>query len=377
MKLTERRIKTLGPGRYTDDQVRGLTLLVQRTGGRSWVQRIVIAGQRIDRGLGGWPDVALQTAREIAQRNRTEVVLSGRTVDPFAKRERQARTFADAETATLGAHRDSWSPASIKSWMATMRNHVLPKLGTVHLASLTRQHVIDCLKSIKSVAEARKAKQRIRTVMELALSRDWATENPAANGGLDAALPHLRKHAGDHHEAAPYAAVGAILRRLSDVASGAVVLACFRFVVLTATRSAEARGAEWSEIDVAGKVWTIPAARMKANREHRIPLSDAAVAILRERQGEHKRYVFASERTNKVLSSEALRRVVLAVGAGTLHGFRSSFRDWASDTNKDREAAEHALAHTVGSTVERSYARSDLFERRRKLMDAWADYITG
>lgn len=368
MRLTQRNIKTLPEGRYSDPQCKTLQLFVSKTS-RSWVQRLTVNGRRVDRGLGPVEFVTLAEAREIAARNR---FLARRGGQPFTERTRGVPTFADAAHACLEANRERWAETSIRSWGVTMTRHVLPRLGKVRMAELTRADVIDCLRSIQSVSEARKARQRIGAVCETALAREWATENVARSGnGIDAALPHLRRQADSHHAAAPHAAVAGILAGLpGDSAAGA----CMRFLILTAARSAEARGAEWSEIDLEAGVWTIPAERMKSKRQHRVPLAPAAVAILRARQGRRGPLVFGSERTGRALSPEGLARLVRPAGL-TVHGFRSSFRDWAGETGQDRDLAEHALAHVVGSTVERSYARSDLFDRRRGLMRAWAEYV--
>ena len=331
MKLTEALIRKLPAGRYTDSEVRGLTLFVRPSGGRSWVQRIVVNGKRLDRGLGGSPDVPLGVARALAQRNRTSIVLSGRTVDPFKARQRQGRTFADAEAETFKAKHGGWKESSRKSWQSTMKNHVLPRLGSVRLSSLTRDDVIKCLESIDSLSEARKARQRVSAVVEIAFARGWVTEN-VANGGVDAALPKLKGRSGGHHKAAPYADVADILRALPPSVAGD----CLSFAVLTGARSNEARGAQWSEFDIDAATWIIPGVRMKQGKDHRVPLSDAALAILRKRQGLHKRFVFASERTGRALSPEALARLARP---NTVHGFRSSFRDWATDTGQDRDLA--------------------------------------
>ena len=375
MRLTQRSIKTLGPGRYGDSTCKTLQLLVTPTGGRSWVQRLVVNGRRLDRGLGSVEFVTLAEARETAARNR---FIARRGGQPFAQRTREtAPTFADAARLAEAANRGRWAPASLKAWQGTMRRHVLPKLGTVKLSALNRQHVIDCLASIKAVSEARKARQRISTVVEYALAREWIAENVCKTGnGIDAALPHLKASQDcTHHAAAPHADVAGIMARLAaGPPGGSTVRACLRFLILTACRSDEARGATWAEIDTAGRVWTIPAARAKTGRDHRVPLSDAALAILEERRGLHARLVFASEWTGSPLSGQGLMGGVKGDDV-TVHGFRSSFTDWAGDTGRDSALAQHALAHNVGTATERAYARSDLFDRRRGLMDDWADYI--
>ena len=370
---TARDVHKLGPGLYRFDPT--LYLRVTPGGGRSWVQRIVVRGRQVDRGLGGVDLVGLDEARLIALDNRRNARIRG--VDPFAERQRQqaAQTFADAEQETLAANRDRWAPGTIKIWQGVMRLHVLPRLGKLRVADLTRDDLIRCLSAIKAVSAARAARVRIGQVLELALSRGWCSENPAKSGnGLDAALPRLRGRSKGHHPAAPHGEVSAVLSRADGATAGPAAKSCLRFVALTAARSAEARGAEWAEIDLDAATWTIPAARMKSNRDHRVPLSGETLAILTERRGNHPRFVFAGA-AGKPLSDETLARLVRPAGV-TVHGFRSSFRDWAGETGQDRAVAEHALAHVIGDQTERAYARSDLFERRRALMQDWADYVT-
>ena len=373
-RITASSIGRLGAGRYRADPT--LYLRVMPSGSRQWLQRIVLPnGRQVDRGLGGWPVVGLEEARLTALSNR-RAIRAGQ--DPFRSRKTEtAPTFQIAADATLDANRSGWSAGTIKGWNNSIR-HILPRLGSMRIASITRADVIDCLKSITSIHEARKAKIRITQVFELAISREWATENPAANGGLDAAIPALRNVKTVHHAAAPHAAVSGILARLMASSVAPSLIACLRFLVLTACRNQEAREAAWTEIDLDAKIWTIPAERMKTRKEHRVPLSDAAVELLRERQAVSggQRYIFISERTGRPYSDESLRRLVRSDGC-TIHGFRNSFRDWASEVAKvDREVAEHALAHVVGDQTERAYARSDLMDRRRELMQAWSDYVS-
>ena len=367
--LTGRDVARLGAGRYRFDPT--LWLLVQPSGSRSWIQRIVVGGIPRDKGLGGWPLVTLEAVRLTALANR-RAARAG--LDPFAERTRQAATaptFADAADATRDANRAGWRASSLKAWIATMKNHVLPRLGRIRIADLNREHVIGCLKGIKSTAEARKARMRIRQACELAISRGWISDNPA-NGGIDAALPHLKAQDSTNHAAADHGAVGAILRRLT--AAGTAAASALAFLILTAARSTEARGAEWSEVDTDAGVWTIPAARMKAGREHRVPLAPAALAILAARRGLHPRFVFGSDRGAGPVSNQGIARLVPA--GATVHGFRTSFRTWAADVaHAPREIAEAALAHMNGNKTEQAYTRTDYLERRRTLMSAWAAYL--
>lgn len=316
--------------------------------------------------------VTLDDARLTALANR-RAARTGH--DPFTDR-RRARlipTVAAVATATLDANRDRWAAASVKAWGATLRNHVLPRLGSIRITVLTRQHVIDCLTAITSPAEARKARMRIRQVCELAIARGWIGDNPA-NGGIDAALPHLRTQASTHHPAMPHAAVGAFLRGLLPASTAAA--SALAFLILTAARSDEARGATWAEVDTDAATWTIPGARTKTGRAHRVPLSPAALAILADRRGRHPVYVFASDRTaGQAVSGNGIRRLVPS--EVTPHGFRTSFQVWAADVAQaPREVSGAALSHVNGNAVEQAYTRTDYLERRRPLMADWAAYLT-
>ena len=369
-KMLDRR--AVPAGRHDDAQTPTLRLVVSRTGAMSWIQRLMIGGRRRDIGLGSVFAVSLADARDTALRNRI-ASRRGETIETKRSQTTAAPTFASAEQATVAANRGAWKLSSLKSWQSTMRNHVLPRLGKLRVAVLTRADVIGCLAGIKSTSEAKKARQRIAAVLELALSREWATENVARTGnGVDAALPHLKRGAVKtvHHLAMAYADVPAFLAALPAGAAAD----CLRFVALTATRSGEARGAQWSEI--AGDVWTIPADRMKgAHGEHRVPLSAPVLRILAERRGQHVRYVFGNDRTGRPLSHGAFERF-MKDAPGTVHGFRTAFRTWAAETGQDRDLAEHALSHMVGNVVERSYQRADLLDRRRALMADWGAFLT-
>ena len=376
MKLTERRIKALGPGRYSDSDCPTLTLLVQPTGrGRSWVQRLVVGGRRVDRGLGSWPLVTLQEARLIALENRRKA-RAGR--NPFAERQAAATpTLRETAERTLEANRRRWSASTVRTWLAPMANHVFKRLGGFPVDAITRQDVIRILLPIwtEKPSESKKVLQRLRTVFEWALAHNHVSENVCANGGIKAALPPQGRTR-THHAAVDYREVPATLKTIAESRAAASARACAVFIVLTASRSNEARGARWSEIDTTRRRWTIPAERMKSREEHVVPLSDAALNILAERRGSHDVYVFASERTGRPLSHEGLKRTVVGV-SGTIHGFRSSFRDWASEeTGFAHAVVETSLAHAVGNEVERAYRRGKLLDKRRRLMAQWADYAT-
>ena len=378
MKLTERRIKALQQtGRHTDDDCPTLTLVVGSGRGRSWVQRLMIGGRRVDRGLGSWPLVTLQDARLTALENRRK---ARGGVDPFTARREAAVTLRQAAERTLEANRTRWAANTVRGWLSPLDNHVFGRLGGRHVETITRQDVIETLRPIwtDKPAAANSALVRLRVVLDWALAHGLVTENLCANGGIKAALPSQSRNAG-HHEAIPYRDVPEALQAVAVAKSAPALRACVRFIALTACRGAEARGARWAEIDTDAATWTIPGERMKSRREHIVPLPAAALAVLEERRGEHADLVFPSGRTGREFSATAILRCLCsAVGAdATLHGFRSSFRDWAAEQTKaDRAVVDLSLAHSVGTAVERAYFRTDLIEKRRELMAAWGAFVT-
>ena len=379
-KLTVRFIEGVkAPGRYGDGDT--LFLHVSKGGGRSWVQRVMIDGKRCDLGLGGYPVVSLAKARRRAFENRVKIEDGG---DPLTeKRRAKVPTFRDAERATFNAHRARWrNGVTAQHWRRTMDKHVLPAIGSMRLDAIGPQDVLRILTPMwtESPEIARKLRQRIRHVLRWAQAHGHIQTNVAGEG-LDGALPTMPR-VKEHFRALPYADVAAALETVEDSRAGLSAKLALRFVVLTAVRSGEARGATWSEIDLEARTWTIPAARMKAASEHRVPLSEAALAVLEQarRLDDGSGLVFPSPRKRgRELSNMTMTKVLRDAGLAertVVHGFRSSFRDWCAETGKPREIAEAALAHTVGG-VEGAYFRSDLFERRRRLMDAWGDFVTG
>ena len=370
MKLTQKAIAKLPAGRYTDTQVKSLTLLVSRTGGRSWVQRLTVHGRRLDRGLGGAEFVPLSEARDIAASNR---MIARRGGDPFGARD--AKRTAAATAPTFGRAADSLMESltgkaanTIKTYRSVLNN--LSRLTDRPVASITRGEVIDALKGIGSQSARGKAIKIVRRVLDRAVVLEWAPSNVADNGGLAAAVG-VTAAAPSHHAAAPYANCPAIFGRLT--AAGTAAADALAVIMTTAARLTEATGAEWSEFDLDAGVWTIPADRMKAAREHRVPLAPAAVAILRRRQ--HAGGLVFADRHGAVPSQNAVAKLAAPY---TTHGFRSSFADWAADVaGAPGDVAQAALAHVTanGNSTARCYARTDHLDRRRELMNRWAAYL--
>ena len=357
-----------------------LYLYVAPGGSKSWVQRLTIHGRRCDIGLGGFPVVTLAEARDMAFRNRKQARAGG---DPLAeKRKVKIPTFREVAEQTFEANRARWrSEKTARNWEQGMNKHVLPKLGVLRVDRIRREDVLRVLTPIwtKTPEVARKQRNRIRTVLSWCQAHGFIEHNVAGEM-IDGALPAMPA-VKQHFRALPYRDVPAALETVA--ASGASLAArlCFRFLVLTAARSGEVRGAAWSEINMETKEWRIPGSRMKAGVEHRVPLSGAALAVLEQAQMLRDRsgLVFPSAlRPGKPMSDMTLTKVLRDNGLAeltTVHGLRSTYRDWCAETGKPRELAEAALAHVVPG-VEGAYFRSDLFERRRLLMDQWAAFAT-
>jgi integrase len=368
------------PGLHGDGDT--LYLSVARRGSKSWIQRIAVNGKRRDIGLGGWPAVSLAQARQRAFANRIAVA-GGR--DPLAeKRLARVPTFRQAAEKTFEANRPRWRSAKVAAnWMQQLERHAFGRLGDMPVDRIGREHVLSVLTPVWTTRPeaGKKLRQRIRVTLQWCMAHGYVEINVAGEA-IDGALPSM---AGvrQHYRALPYRDVpGALLAIGSSGASLAAKL-CFRFLVLTAARSGEARGASWNEIDPETREWRIPAHRMKAGAEHRVPLSDAALAVLERTRllRDSSSLLFPSPvKAGRQISDATLTKLLRVTGLAdraTVHGFRSSFRDWASEcTNAPHAVMELSLAHSVGSSVEQAYARSDLFEKRRLLMEQWAAFAT-
>lgn len=375
MPLSAQKVRTAGPGRHGDG--RGLFLYVKPSGARSWVMRYQVQGRRRDLGLGAYPDVSLAMARDRASEAR-RLITEGK--DPIAHRQ-QARpaTFKDAALELIESKRSGWKNAKhAAQWTATLDAYVFPKIGRVQVANIETADVISTLTPIWTLKPetASRVRQRIEAVIDYATALGLRSgENPARwRGHLDHLLPKPAKvRAVKHHPALPHAQIADFM---GDLAGRTGVAArALGFTILTAARSGETRGMTWAEVDLDARVWTIPAERMKAGKEHRVPLSDAAVALLGPRRQDDA-LVFESEsKSGKPISDMSMTAVLRRMGRDgiTVHGFRSTFRDWAGETTGfPREVIEAALAHRIKDKAEAAYARSDLFDKRRELMDAWA-----
>jgi integrase len=377
------------PGMHFVGGVAGLALQVLPTGGRTWVLRMKVGSKRRDMGLGGYPDVTLADARERARKAR-DLVRDG--VDPI-EQAREARsalkasqaaalTFDQCAAAFIKAHRAGWKNAKhAQQWENTIKQHASPVLGELLVRDVALPHVLKTLEPIwtTKTETASRLRNRVELVLDWAAARGYRSkENPARwRGHLDKLLPAPSKVASiDHHPALPLGDVGAFMVKLRAAAgTGARAL---EFAILTAARSGEVRGATWAEIDTDAKLWTIPAARMKAGREHRVPLSADALALLAALpRTAGSDLVFPAPRGG-ALSDMTLSAVLRRMGVAAVpHGFRSTFRDWAAErTNYPHELAEMALAHTIDNKAEAAYRRGDMIEKRRQMMQAWAEFLS-
>ena len=385
-KLTVLKVKSLHePGKYGDGD--GLYLNIAKGGTRSWIQRIVIDGRRRDVGLGGFPAVALAQARRRAQENRAAVADGA---DPIAdkheaKRRAAVPTFREAAGAVLELNRPRWKNAKVaKNWAQQLERHAMPTLGTIPVDHITPVDVLTTLTPIWTgrPETARRIRQRTRTIFKWCMAHGYRPDNPAGEV-IDGALP-AQPAVKQHFRALPYNEVGAALAMVDTSGASPSAKLCFRFLVLTAARSGESRGATWKEIDLEAATWTISADRMKGGRAHKVPLAGAALEVLAEARAiaDDSGLIFPSNlRPGRELSDMTLTKILRDRGLAkraTVHGFRSSFRDWTLEqTDTPWAVAEAALAHNLGGPVEQAYARSDLFERRRLLMDAWSAYVVG
>jgi len=394
-RLSHAAIKNAPKGMHADGG--GLYLHVNDRGAKSWIFRYMRDGQAREMGLGSVHTIGLAEARKRATERRREL-LDG--IDPLRVREEQrhqarleaakAMAFEQCAEKYIAANRATWkNPVHAKQWPATLAAYVYPVFGALPIAAVDVGLVMQVLEPIwtAKAETASRVRGRIKTVLDYAAAREWRQgENPARwRGHLDKLLPKsskakaaMRRSTGrdEHHAALAYDEIAGFLAQLRTQAGTAA--RALEFAILTAARTGEVLGARWEEFDLAEKLWTIPASRMKAAKEHRVPLSDAALAIVAElaghRQGD---VVFAGAVAGRPLSNMSMLALLRRMKRDdlTVHGFRSTFRDWAAErTNFPAEVAEMALAHTVADKVEAAYRRGDMFDKRRQIMDAWAKF---
>lgn len=386
--LTDLRVRRLKqPGLYGDGE--GLYLNIAAGGTKSWILRATVKGKvtpsgkpyRAEIGLGSVSVVSLADAREQGRALR-KLARSG--INPLDERRKETLTFEEASRRLHAELSKTWrSEKHGKIWINAMQNHVFPTIGSSQIERLGTSEILSVLSPIwvDHHETARRLKQRIAAVFDWAKGHGhYSQENPV--NGVKRALPSVKRTT-EHMAALPWQAVPAFISDLS--ARDGISARTLEFIILTAARSGEARGARWAEFDLDNAVWTVPADRMKRNLIHRVPLSPAVLIILEKVRGLDHEFVFPSSQRGQ--AGEAKQQSVMVFTSLlkrmkrddiTTHGFRSAFRDWCSESARaEREIAEAALSHAVGNEVERAYARSDLFDRRRDLMERWARYVKG
>jgi integrase len=387
--LTPLTVKNAKPGRHADGG--GLHLLVKETGARSWVYRFMLKGKARDLGLGtaGPEGISLAVARDLASALRLKVKAG---IDPLAERQREAAqavaaaqeaaiagvTFKAVAEAYIKANEASWRNGKHRQqWRNTLASYVYPVIGELPVAEISTAHVLKILEPIwqDKPETASRIRGRIETVLDAAKARGYREgENPARwRGHIAQILPARSRLKRGHHKAMPYEVIPAFTAKLRE--REAMAALALEFVILTAARTSEVLGATWDEVDLDKAVWIIPASRMKAGNEHRVPLSPRAVEILEAVKPLDKASLFPADKSGK-LSTMAMSMLLRRMRVDcTVHGFRSGFRDWAAEcTGYPHEVCEMALAHVIGNKSEAAYRRGDLFDKRRRLMADWATY---
>ncbi|SMX23377.1 tyrosine-type recombinase/integrase [Boseongicola aestuarii] len=384
-KLTKKLVENLGPGRHGDGG--GLYLVVDATesAARRWIVRVTVKGQknrkgaplRTDFGLGGADVVTLNQARERALEYR-RMAKSG--LNPRFNANREIPTFEEVSRQVHIDRLPTWKSAKHgQIWLNNLRDYAFPKIGRMPVDSIGQPEVLMCLSPIwtEKHETARRLAQRIKTVLDVAKSKGFRSgENPVTAIKDAKVLPTVRAKV-HHHDAMPWRDVPAFYTSLAP--RPAMAAKALRFTILTASRTSEVLEMKWPEVDFDAKLWTVPAERMKGGKAHRVPLTEEMLAILEPLKALDSVFVFEGQKRHHPLSNMSMLMLLRRMDANgfTVHGFRSSFRDWsAEDANAPRELAEAALAHQVGSEVERAYARSDLLEKRRQLMNKWSTYIS-
>lgn len=375
--LSALKVKNAKAGRHVDGNVRGLHLVVMPSGSRSWVLRIEHNGRRRDLGLGGYPDVGLEQAREKARALRTITKSGG---DPIAARDKDKVVIPTFRAAAIECHKareSGWKSRTANAFLSTLELHVFPGMGNLRVDSVDERDIVAALSPLWSTkpAAARKLRQRIGTVLDFARGMGWR----AIGSPRDGLRPLLSRQVRPTHFAAmPYGDVRAFVAELNAKVMSSGKLALL-FAIFTAARSGEVRSARWSHIDFDARQWRRPAGLMKAGEQHIVTLSPQSIAILRIaenlRTSSADVPIFPGS-GGRPLSDMTMGKYVKPLGY-TVHGFRSSFRDWAAEQMPSipDSVAEAALAHRVPNAVIAAYKRAQFLEMRRSLLDAWGNYV--
>ncbi|WP_281857775.1 tyrosine-type recombinase/integrase [Litoreibacter halocynthiae] len=381
-KLTKKLVENLGPGRHGDGN--GLYLVVDPSGARRWIVRVVVKGQknkkgaplRTDFGLGGADIVTINQARDRALEYRR---MAKQGLNPRFAATREIPTFEEVAQQVHIERLPTWkNPKHGQQWINTLRDYAFPKIGRMPIDSIGQPEVLMCLAPIWTDKHetARRLSQRIKTVLDVARSKGFRSgENPVTAIKDAQVLPRVSAKP-KHHKAVRWQD----MPRLFEVLSGRDGMAAkaLMFTALSASRTTEVLEMRWEELDLEARVWTCPAERMKTGSAHRVPMTPQMLSIVEDLRAMNSEFVFEGQKRHRPLSNMSMLMLLRRVtnGDATVHGLRSTFRDWASEVaNAPREVAEMCLAHRVGSDVERAYARSDLLDKRRSLMEKWSDFV--
>ncbi|MDD9723035.1 tyrosine-type recombinase/integrase [Sulfitobacter sp. PR48] len=382
-KLTKKLVENLGAGRHGDGN--GLYLVVDPSGARRWIVRVVVKGQknkkgaplRTDFGLGGADIVTINQARERALEYRR---MAKQGLNPRFNARQEVPTFEEVAQQVHIDRMPTWKNAKHgQQWINTLRDYAFPKLGRMPIDSIDQPEVMMCLAPIwtEKHETAKRLAQRIKVVLDVARSKGFRSgENPVTLVKEAQVLPKVKVKV-KHHKAMAWQDVPAFYADL--MSRNAMAANALRFTCLTGSRTTEVLKMRWEELDFDAGVWTCPEERMKGNEEHRVPLTAQMLEIVKPLKALKSVFVFEGQKRNHPLSNMAMLMLLRRMGVEgvTVHGFRSTFRDWVSETGKRQwEVAERSLSHKVGSKVERAYARSDLLEKRRALMDEWSRFVT-
>lgn len=382
-KLSSTYVKksNLKAGHHSDG--RGLYLIVRKSGSKSWSYVWIRSGKRREMGLGGYPDVSLAQARTNAQVIRTQIAAG---LDPFVERDREApKTFGEVSDMVLAEKEKGWTKSKQgANWRRSLNHHCEP-IRDIKIETISTAHVVKVLKPIfeRTPETGRQTRYRIEYVLDYAATLGMRSgDNPARwRGHLKTLFGDTKREVKKHFSAMPYNQMPEFIGQLR--ARDAMAAFALEHTILTCARTSETLEARWPEINLETRVWTVPAIRMKMKREHAVPLSDRVLEILTPlyvNRLSDEAFVFPGARPNRPLSNMSMNMLLrrMKVENATTHGFRSTFRDWAGDcTSFNREVPEAALSHAIGDTVERSYRRGDALEKRRGLMQQWADYCDG
>jgi integrase len=383
-KLTKRAVESLGPGRHGDGN--GLYLIVDPSGARRWIVRVTVKGQRnkegrplrTDFGLGSADLVTVQEARAKALEYRR---MARQGQSPRYNVAKAVPCFEELARQVHIERLPTWkNPKHGQQWINTLQEYAFPRIGRLAVSSIGQPEVLSCLSPIwtEKPETARRLMQRMRTVLDVARSKGFREgENPVTAIKAAHVLPKVKARA-KHHDAMHWRDVPAFYADLAT--RSAMAAKALMFTCLTGSRTGEVLGMKWEEIDTEARLWTCPAERMKGGETHRVPLTEEMLAIIEPLRTLRSDFVFEGQKRHRPLSNMAMLMLLRRMGVEgvTVHGFRSTFRDWAAEVaHAPREVAELSLSHRIGSKVEKAYARADLLEQRRKLMEAWSDYVAG